>query len=138
MNPAAAYQRRAIEGASPIGLIVLLYQAAVVELRRALAAMETDAETPRQIEVRTQALNRVLALVGELKGVLDYNRGGEVARNFARFYQLAERLVVQAGFQRDPAPLRELLEQFVAILRAWREVEARPPAAAQVQAAWSA
>lgn len=138
MNPAAAYKRRAIESASPIGLVVLLYQAAVVDLRRALAAMENDPDAPRQIEVRTQACNRVLAIVGELKGVLNYDSGGEVARNFSRFYQLAERLIVQASFQRDPEPVREMLQQFVILLNAWREVEARPMAAAQVPAAWSA
>jgi flagellar protein FliS len=138
MNPATAYKRRAIESATPVGLVVLLYQAAVVDLRRALAAMENDPDSPRQIEVRTQACHRVLAIVGELKGALNFEQGGEVARNFDRFYQLAERLIVQAGFQKDPEPVRELLQQFSAILNAWREVEARPPAAPPVQAAWSA
>ncbi len=121
MNAATTYHRRALEGATPVGLIVLLYQAAVVSLRRGIAAMEAG-----DIEVRTQALNRVLALVGELKASLNYERGGEVALQFARFYQLADRLVMQASFQQDAQPLRDLLEPMVQIRDAWQQVDALP------------
>ncbi|HUX65978.1 MAG TPA: flagellar export chaperone FliS [Terriglobales bacterium] len=121
MNAATTYHRRALEGATPVGLIVLLYQAAVVSLRRGIAAMEAG-----DIEVRTQALNRVLALVGELKASLNYDRGGEVALQFARFYQLADRLVMQASFQQDAQPLRDLLDPMVQIRDAWQQVDALP------------
>lgn len=123
MNAASTYHRRALEGATPVGLIVLLYQAAVVSLRRGIAAMEAG-----EIEVRTQALNRVLALVAELKAALNYERGGEVAQQFARFYQLAERLVMQASCQQDAQPLRDLLEPMAQIRDAWQQVDALPVA----------
>lgn len=137
MNAAAAYQRRSVEGTTPIGLIVLMYQAAVVDFRKAIGAMEVVPNGAREIEARTRALHHLLAIVGELKRALDFERGGEVARNFQRLYLLTERLVLQASHDRDPQPLRELLEQYNLILAAWRQAEARP-ASPVAQAAWSA
>lgn len=141
MNAASTYQRRAIEGASPVGLVVLLYQGAVVQLRRAIGAMEAmQAQPPslRNIEIRTSALNRVLAIIGELQRVLDFQRGGDIARNFDRFYRLAQTAIMQAVTSNDAQPLRDLLPQIEKILQAWRSVETRPPASSAGAAAWTA
>ncbi|TAN22927.1 MAG: flagellar export chaperone FliS [Acidobacteria bacterium] len=138
MNAASAYQRRAIEGATPVGLVVLLYQGAVVQLRRAIAAMETQPQTVRDIEIRTSALNRVLAIIGELQRVLDFQRGGDIARNFDHFYRLAQSAIMQAVANNDAQPLRDLLPQLEKILQAWRSVETRPPAPSAGAAAWTA
>jgi len=137
MDAATAYRRRAIEGSSPVGLIVLLYQGVTVDLRRAIAAIEHGRRSD-DIEARTNALNRVLALVGELRGALNFERGGEIARQFERFFRLAERLVLQASFDHDAAPLRELLEQFSAIRDAWRQVDAAPAAGQPMAAPYAA
>lgn len=134
MDVATAYRRRSVEGATPIGLIVLLYQAAVLELRKGMAALEA-----RDIEARTRAFSRVLAIIGELKRSLDFERGGEVARNFARFYYLSERILLDCSVRQELGQLPDLLEQFQRILEAWRQVDARPtPAPAQLNAAWQA
>ena len=125
MDPAAAYRRQSLQGASPIGIIVLLYQGACADLRRAIAAMDEG-----DVETRTQALNHMLAIIAELKGALNYELGGAVAHQFAHFYALAERDIMDASCRQDPETLRELLAPFQGILEAWREVEARPAAAA--------
>ncbi|MGH9467392.1 MAG: flagellar export chaperone FliS [Terriglobales bacterium] len=137
MNPVATYQRRAVEGATPIGLMVLLYQAMVVQLRKAIAAMETEGHVAKQIEARTHALHRVLGITGELKSLLRED-GGELARHLAAFYTLCQQQVLQAVAQRDPEPLRALLPQCSRILDAWRQLEERPAAAASGTATWTA
>jgi len=137
MDAAATYRRRSIEGSSPVGLIVLLYQGVTVDLRRAIAAIEHGRRAD-DIEARTNALNRVLVLVGELRGALDFERGGEIARQFQRFFQLAERLVLQASFDHDARPLRELLQQFAAIRDAWQQVDTAPAMGAPVASPYAA
>lgn len=134
MDAATAYRRRSIEGASPVGLVVLLYQSACVEMRRAAAAIEAG-----DIEARTRALNKVLAIVGELRAALDFERGGAIAHQFAALYRLAERGVLEASARQDAAPLREVLEQFVLVRDAWQKIEAQQGAAAAApEAAWPA
>jgi len=134
MDAATAYRRRSIEGASPLGLVVLLYQAACVEMRRAASALDRG-----DIETRTRALNKVLAIVGELRAALDFERGGPIAQQFAALYRLAERGVLEASTRQDPAPLREVLEQFVLVRDAWQKIEASQDATpAGLEAAWPA
>jgi flagellar protein FliS len=130
MDAATAYKRRALESASPIGLIVLLYQSACQDLRRAIAAVEAG-----DIEKRTAALNRVLAIIAELKAVLDFERGMEVAQQFARLYHAAEHAVLDAGYRQDAAPLRELLDSFTQVQAAWQRADALPPGATSVEPA---
>ena len=135
MDPAATYRRRTLESATPMGLVVLLYQAAITSLHRGLAAMEAG-----DIEKRTQSLNHVLAVIAELKSALNFERGGAVARQFALFYAMAERQILDASCRQDPEPLRSLLGPFGEIQRAWQQADARPrPGAAEAGAgAWKA
>lgn len=121
MNAASSYQRNSLEGASPIGLVVLLYQHGAAGLRRAIAALRAG-----EVEARTNALHRVLAIVAELKSVLDFEHGGVVARQFAQFYSLAERMILDASCRQDAEPLEELLGQFERIQAAWQQVDSRP------------
>lgn len=138
MNAATAYQNSSIASASPVGLVILLYQGALVQLRRAIAAMDAQPNSIRDIEIRTSALNRVLAIVGELQRILDFERGGEVARNFDRFYRLTQTAILSAVTQREAQPLRDILPLFQNILEAWRTAESRPQAAPGASAAWTA
>lgn len=144
MDAAHAYQRRLIETATPIGLIVLLFERAVLALERAGAAMERN-----DIETRTAELNRALAIVAELKRSLNFERGGQVAHTFDRFYQMAERQIVTAACRRDRALIGQLQKQFCQIRDAWRQAEGKPApalyqadpaanAAGEVRSAWRA
>lgn len=123
MDPAQAYQRRLIETATPIGLIVLLFERLVLSIERAVAALERH-----DIETRTTELNRALAIIAELRKSLNFEKGGEVARQFDGFYQHAERQIVAAGWRRDPAQLRELRGYLLQIRDAWRKAEVKPSA----------
>jgi flagellin-specific chaperone FliS len=40
------------------------------------------------------ALNHALIVLGELQGVLDYERGGQVARNLSDFYTVGRVLIL--------------------------------------------
>lgn len=146
MDAASIYKRRAVESATPIGLIILLYEGILQGLRLGIEAIEAGnaaraesgasaaAQAARQIETRTAALNRVLAMLGELRGVLDHKRGGSAAALFARFYQLAESNIFEASVRQDAEPLRELLGPFAEVQAAWRQAEALPPGVESVSA----
>ena len=75
-NIANHYQRHRARGASPVGLVVLLYDAAIESLRRAKLAAESG-----RIEQRVAASNHVLLVINELGRSLDPEPGGEAARH---------------------------------------------------------
>jgi len=117
-HPARTYQQNATYGASPVQLVVLLYDAALRSLHRAAQAIEAG-----DIEKRTQALNHVLAITAELQSALDFRQGGEVAQNLNRFYELTRQQILQASVAKSKPLVEGLIAQFSALREAWEEVE---------------
>ena len=118
MNPARQYRRAAAHSATPVGLVVLLYEAALDSLYRAVRAQEAG-----NIEERTTHLNRVLAVLGELQAALDFERGGEVARSLRDFYHFAHARLLEGSVRSSKEILVQVTEQFRLLRDAWQQVE---------------
>ena len=70
-NPALnTYRQFSVQGATPLGLVVMLYDGAIATLRRAASAMEAG-DIPR----KCAQLNRALAIVAQLEGTLNFESG---------------------------------------------------------------
>ncbi|MBI1749431.1 MAG: flagellar export chaperone FliS [Acidobacteria bacterium] len=117
-DPARSYKQFAAGSASPVGLVVMLYDAAMSSLERATQAVDAG-----DTEKRSAALNHVLAVIGELQGCLNFERGGEVAQRLERFYSVARGKVLEAHIKVSRKMLEELSGQFASLREAWQEVE---------------
>lgn len=117
-DPARAYRQLSIQSASPIGLIVLLFNSALSSLHKAEKAAEAG-----EIESRVRELNHVLDIVAELRSVLDFERGGDVARQFDVFYRMVEVQILKANIENSPVIIQDLISHFVKIRDAWQQVD---------------
>jgi len=117
-NAAQEYRQRAVEGASPVGLVVLLYGGAITALMRAMAAVDAG-----NIEKRVLELNKVLAILAELQGTLDFEKGGAVAEHLEKFYTVVRSNVLEASIKNSKPLLEELVKHFSALKEAWAQVE---------------
>jgi flagellar secretion chaperone FliS len=126
-HPALTYRQLSVQGATPIGLIVMLYDGAISALQRANAAIEA-----RDIEKKCAHLNRVLAIVAQLEGTLDFDRGGEVAQTLQQLYVHARARILQANIENSKEILTSLAQQFSTVREAWDQIDrpSAPPAAA--------
>lgn len=112
------YRKRAVEGASPVGLVVLLYGGAVTALMRAISAIEAN-----NIEKRVHELNKVLAILAELEGTLDFENGGAVAEQLKKYYIVLRSQVLEASIKNSKSLLEELVKNMTGIKEAWQQVE---------------
>ena len=117
-DTASAYFRSTASGATAVGQVVALYDIIVRDLRRAVEAIGA-----KQIEARVNAANHALMVVGELQGVLDFERGGETARNLKRFYTVARALITEASIHSSCEKFQELISMFARLRSAWSQVE---------------
>src|SRR5579864_4368369 len=117
-NAAAEYRKRAVEGASPVGLVVLLYGGAITALMRAIAAVEAN-----NIEKRVAELNKVLAILAELQGTLDFEKGGAVAQQLDKSYTVLRSQVMEASIKNSKSILEDLVKNMSGIKEAWQQVE---------------
>ena len=117
-NPASEYRKRAVEGSSPVGLVVLLYGGAITGLMRAISAIDAN-----NIEKRVNELNKVLAILAELEGTLDFEKGGAVADQLKKYYVVLRSQVLEASIKNSKTILEELVKNMSGIKEAWQQVE---------------
>jgi len=117
-DSAFAYHQTRAFGASPVGQVVALYDTIVRDLHGAIAAIEAG-----HIEKRVNAVNHALMVIGELQGVLDFERGGEAARRLNSFYNVTRAMVTEAGVMSSSEKLEELIAMFARLRAAWAQVE---------------
>ena len=113
-----SYHEATACGASPIGQIVALYDTILRDFGRALVALQAG-----DIEARVFELNHATVVIGYLQYVLDHERGGEPAKQFAQFYSLTRGLIVQANFKATREPIEELIELYGGVRQAWYQAE---------------
>jgi flagellar protein FliS len=117
-DSAFAYHQASAFGASPVGQVVALYDTVLRDLHRGIAAIDTG-----QIEKRVNSSNHALVVIGELQSVLDFERGGEPARNLSNFYNIARAMIVNASMTSSREKLQELIAMFTRLRAAWSHVE---------------
>jgi flagellar protein FliS len=119
-NPALAYRQFSVQGATPLALVVMLYDGAITFLQQALAALEAG-----DIQKKCDRLKRALAIFAQLEGSLNFEQGGEVARTLKALYVHARAQALKANLENSTEMLRTLVEEFGSVRDAWREAEGR-------------
>jgi flagellar protein FliS len=117
---AQTYTNLSVEGASPVGLVVALYDNALMSLHRARRAMEAN-----DIQLRTQYLNHVLCIIAHLQGTLDLEKGGEVAETLMKFYSYARARILEVSLRNSREMLADLASHFSSLRDAWNFVESQ-------------
>jgi flagellar protein FliS len=117
-DTAFAYQQSTAFAASSVGQVVALYDRILRDLRGAITAIGAG-----QVENRVTVMNHALTIIGELQGVLDFERGGEAARNLNSFYTVARAMTNEAGVTCSLELLQEFVSMFARLRAAWAHVE---------------
>ena len=81
MTTEIAYRNSSIAGASPIGLMIILFDTLAADLRRASIAINQN-----DIEARCKELNHATLVISRLESWIDLKNGGESAQNLSHFY----------------------------------------------------
>lgn len=107
----------AVQTASPHQLIVMLYRGLLEALARAEGAIER-----KDIQQRTTQINKALDIIGNLRGLLDKEKGKEVADTLDTFYAAATAQLLSANRNNDAAPIVLLSKEFAEIADAWAQI----------------
>lgn len=117
-NPARTYRENAVRAASPVGLIVILYEEVARSLRRAQRGLQQG-----NIEERTLGVSHAVRVIGHLQSVLNFEAGGDVARELSAFYNAARAQILRAGGASAHETLGAFAADFSTIAEAWKQVD---------------
>jgi len=122
----AAYRQGQVSSASPIRIIVLLYDGAIRFVRQAMEKFDEPAS-------RGYSLGRAHRILSELLASLDYEAGGPIADNLDRLYRFTLDEITRANVEGDRRSLNGVLEVLNTLASGWREIEAAAPPTPQDQ-----
>lgn len=127
---AQEYRKNAVNGASPLQLIVMLYDGALKFMDAGRAAM-VGKDIPKQ----NQMLQKAQKIVMELMSCLDMEQGGEIARNLLSLYSYVLNELVQANVSDDPAGVDRSIRVMSDLRESWFKLSQAVPVAGEPQAA---
>jgi flagellar protein FliS len=119
----ASYQEHALDGASPVELVVALYDGILRFLHTAIAAVERG-----DVEGRRAAVKRALAIVIHLQARLRMDIGGRPAQVLSEYYASMFALIVQASLAASVPRFEEVIGCIRNVRDAWRQVAQDPEA----------
>ena len=114
---ATHYRQNEVLTTTGVQLVVLLYDSAIqaVELAGDGIARQHQSDKAR-------FLGRALGIVGELSSVLDFERGGEIAKSLYRLYEYMLSEITQANLRNDARHLDGPLRCLKEMRGAWHTV----------------
>jgi flagellar protein FliS len=123
-----SYRRSAIEGASPIGLVIALYDTLSGDLRRAANAIRNN-----DIEARCKDLNHAALVLGQLEDWIDRKNGGELAQNLSSFYSYIRAKVTEASINKSAQLLEAQIDLISQVRSAWQQRDMSSPQALETR-----
>ncbi len=127
-----AYLESRVLSADPLGLVRVLYQAAIASVhdaRRYLAA--------GQITERSRSISKACEIVIELNAALDHQRGGEISARLAALYDYMLRRLLEANIEQSDALLAEVLGLLSTLSEAWEQLRPAPEPAPAAESPWA-
>ena len=126
-NALSTYRETRIKTASQGQLILMMYGEAVRQLDQALGLLslnDTGKKEPGRIEKIGKSVVKAQEIVSELMVSLDFEQGGEIAKNLFSLYTWFNRELIEANISQDArriSTVRNLLEN---LRSAWQEIVA--------------
>jgi flagellar secretion chaperone FliS len=117
-NAALAYREASSLGASPVGVIVLLYDRLARDIHAAVAAMKSN-----EVETRSSHVNHALLILQQLQGSLDFAAGGAAARQLDTFYSHIRGKLLEAQIRQSPELMLAQAQALLQVREAWAQVE---------------
>jgi flagellar protein FliS len=108
-----------VAAASPHRLVLMLYDAALVVVRRAAERMRA-----RDVATKGAAISKAIQIIEEgLIASLDPNTGGELPVRLRELYEYMTRRLLISSVQNDPAGLDEVARLLEELKGAWAAIE---------------
>jgi flagellar secretion chaperone FliS len=128
-HPASTYRQFSVQGATPLGLVVMLYDGAIAALQRAAAAI-----AQRNLQEKCAHLNRTSAIIAQLEGTLNFTQGGEVAKTLKSLYIYTRQQILKGNLENSPEVLQALVGRLSEVREAWYAADHQPSGAAPTTA----
>jgi flagellar protein FliS len=111
-----AYKKTSVQTASKEQILLMLYQAAIKNCKKAIEAIENN-----QIAKKGEFIGKLQDIIIELNNSLDMEIGGEVAQELSSLYDYLLYASTQANMKIEKEPLEGCLNVLNTLYKGWAE-----------------
>jgi len=111
-----AYKKTSIHTASKEQILLMLYQAAIKNCKKAMEAIDN-----KEIAKKGEYIGKLQDIVIELNNSLDFKIGGQVAEELSSLYDYLLFSSTQANIKIEKAPLEGCLQVLNTLYEGWAE-----------------
>ncbi|MDD2208866.1 MAG: flagellar export chaperone FliS [Bacilli bacterium] len=112
-----AYQTNQVVTASPKKLLIMLYDGAIKNLRLAELSLEE-----KNVENVNKYLIKAQDIITEFMTTLNFEDGGDVARNLYQLYEYMNRRLIRANIDKDAELVREVRKYLEELRDTWTQI----------------
>ena len=127
-NKAAQYRAVRSHGlvadASPTRLVQIMFEHILSYLATASGCMQRikDNRPLNDVIAKGNAMNKAIALIGQLNGTLDMERGGQIAENLRALYEYMLNRLTLANATNDASVVAEVVGLVAKIKSGWDQI----------------
>jgi flagellar protein FliS len=114
------YKQTSIKTANRGQILIMLYEAAIKNLKKAISAIDK-----KDLQEKGLTIGKAHDIVIELLNTLDFDAGGNIARDLERLYNYMIEQLVKANIENNKEPLIAIQNIMENLLGAWREAVAQ-------------
>ena len=113
-----SYKKLQVDTASPLGLVILLYDRAIALLTKA-----KDEIAEKQYEAKGHSLDKATDIIHELLTTLDKDKGGEIAVSLANLYNYVLREIADANSKLNAKSLDNAIKVLSELRESWDSIK---------------
>jgi flagellar protein FliS len=129
-NGLSAYRETRVKTASQGQLIIMLYDEAIKTLDRGLELLGANGskKDPGKIEDINKCILKAQEIITELTVSLDFEQGGDIAKNLFALYTWFNKELLEANINRNTQQITVIRNMINELRDAWSEIVSRNPA----------
>jgi flagellar protein FliS len=109
------YKQTAITTANRGQLLIMLYEAAIKNVKKATESLEK-----KDLAAKGMAIGKAHDIINELMNTLDFKIGGKIAEDLERLYNFMAEQLIKANAENKAEPLQVTHKLLETLLDAWR------------------
>lgn len=110
-----AYKQTSVTTATRGQLLIMLYEAAITSVKKASAALDEN-----DIALKCSMIGKAHDIINELLNTLNFDVGGEIARDLERLYNFMTEQLVRANVENSKECLLTVQKLLETLLEGWR------------------
>ena len=125
-NPLAAYRETRVKTASQGQLIVMLYDEAIKQADTAVALLGPESKPKaKDIERISASLGKVQDVITELMASLDFDAGGDIAKDLFALYVWFGKEILEANIRKEVGRIEAVRNMLAELREAWADAASK-------------